>query len=159
MKSSGAKRVMRQNKTSGFGQFFASNELALCYVKIFVQQNVCVQILVTTWTYFVYLEKVTKCKFSQFHKMDISFWAWSLHLYRVIIRVLVEKLFCSFFNPVISLYIYYDQDEKIWRKHQKKNLPRLVSMKMVAILDFRALTKVHITSKPLLQMQWNVAHT
>ena len=67
------KRVMRQNKTSGFGQFFASNELALCYVKIFVQQNVCVQILVTTWTYFVYLEKVTKCKFSQFHKMDISF--------------------------------------------------------------------------------------
>ena len=30
--------------------------------------------------------------------------------------VLVEKLFCSFFNPAISLYIYYDQYEKIWRK-------------------------------------------
>ena len=26
--------------------------------------------------------------------------------------VLVEKLFCSFFNPVISLYIFYDQYEK-----------------------------------------------
>ena len=34
--------------------------------------------------------------------------------------VLVEKLFCSFFNPVISLYIYYDQYEKIWRKPPKK---------------------------------------
>ena len=32
--------------------------------------------------------------------------------------VLVEKLFCSFFNPLISLYIYYDQYEKIWRKNQ-----------------------------------------
>ena len=26
--------------------------------------------------------------------------------------VLVDKLFCSFFNPLISLYIYYDQYEK-----------------------------------------------
>ena len=31
--------------------------------------------------------------------------------------------------------------------------PRLVSIEMVAIFDFRPLTKVHITSKPLLQMQ------
>ncbi len=31
--------------------------------------------------------------------------------------------------------------------------PRLVSIEMAAIFDFRALTKVHITSKPLLQMQ------
>ena len=30
--------------------------------------------------------------------------------------VLVEKLFCSFFNPLISLYIYYDQYEKIRRE-------------------------------------------
>ena len=45
---------------------------------------------------------------------------------------------CSFFNPVISLYIYNDL---------------LVSMEMAAIFDFRALTKVHITSKSLLQMQ------
>ena len=30
---------------------------------------------------------------------------------------------------------------------------RFVSMEMVAIFDFRALTKVHITLKPLLQMQ------
>ena len=30
--------------------------------------------------------------------------------------MLVEKLCCSFFKPVISLYIYYDQYEKIWRK-------------------------------------------
>ena len=55
---------------------------------------------------------------------------------------------------LISLYIYYDQYEKIWRKNPKCFFfPRLVSMEMVAILDFRALTKVHITSKPLLQMQ------
>ena len=68
--------------------------------------------------------------------------------------VLVEKLFCSFFNPAISLYIYYDQYEKIWRKKSKKIFfPRLVSMEMTAIFDFRALTKVHLTSKPLLQMQ------
>ena len=32
-------------------------------------------------------------------------------------------------------------------------------MEMVAIFDFRALTKVHVTLKPLLQMQWKVAHT
>ena len=30
--------------------------------------------------------------------------------------------------------------------------PWLVSMEMAAIFDFRALTKVHITSKPFLQM-------
>ena len=38
-------------------------------------------------------------------------------------------------------------------ENTKTNFPRLVSMEMAAILDFRALTKVHITSKPLLQMQ------
>ncbi len=37
--------------------------------------------------------------------------------------------------------------------------PRFVSMKMAAIFDVRALPKVHITLKPLLQMQWKVAHT
>ena len=63
--------------------------------------------------------------------------------------LLVKKLFCSLFNPVISLYIYYDQYEQIW----KKKFPRLVSMEMAATFDFRALTKVHITSKPLLEMQ------
>ena len=69
-------------------------------------------------------------------------------------EVLVEKLFCSFFNPLISLYIYYDQYEKIWRK--KPNtffFPRFVSMEMAAIFYFRALTKVHKTLKPLIQMQ------
>ena len=65
--------------------------------------------------------------------------------------VLVEKLFCSFFNLVISLYIYYDQYKK--RRKKRKKFPRLVSMEMAAIFDFRAFTKVHITSKPLLQMQ------
>ena len=39
------------------------------------------------------------------------------------IKKLVEKLFCSFFNPVISLYIYYDQYEKIWRKNKKTCFP------------------------------------
>ena len=34
-------------------------------------------------------------------------------------------------------------------------------MEMVAILDFMPLAKVpvYITFKPLVQMQWNVAHT
>ena len=66
--------------------------------------------------------------------------------------MLVEKLFCSFVNPFISLYIYYDQYEK-YGENTKKISPRLVSMETVAIFDFRALTKVHTTSKPLLQMQ------
>ena len=65
---------------------------------------------------------------------------------------LVEKLSCSFFNPAISLYIYYDQYEKILRK-KKKKFPQLFSMEMATIFDFRALTKVHLASKPLLQMQ------
>ena len=70
----------------------------------------------------------------------------------IIGEVLVEKLFCSFINPLISLYIYYMISvKKIWRK--KKKFPRFVSMEMAAIFDFRALTKVHITLKPLLQMQ------
>ena len=67
--------------------------------------------------------------------------------------MLVEKLFCSFFNPAISLYIYYDQYEKYGEKIPNLFFPRLVSMEMAAIFDFRALTKVHLTSKPLLQMQ------
>ena len=69
--------------------------------------------------------------------------------------MLVEKLFCSFFNPLISVYIY-DQYEKIWRKNQNHFFPRFVSMEMAAIFDFRALTKVLYikirTLKPL-QMQ------
>ena len=36
---------------------------------------------------------------------------------------------------------------------KKENFPRFVSMEMAAIFDFRALTKVHITLKRLLQMQ------
>ena len=39
------------------------------------------------------------------------------------------------------------------KKYGEKNFPCFVSMEMVAIFDFRALTKVHITLKPLLQMQ------
>ena len=59
--------------------------------------------------------------------------------------MLVDKLFCSFSHPVISLYIYYDQYEKIWRKNKQQIFfPRLVSMEMAAIFDFRALTKVHV---------------
>ena len=37
--------------------------------------------------------------------------------------VLVEKLFCSFFNPVISLYIYYDQYEKYGGKIEEFFFP------------------------------------
>ena len=51
----------------------------------------------------------------------------------------------------------------VWKNMEKKSqiffFPRLVSMEMAAIFDFRALTKVHLTSKPLLQMQWKFAHT
>ena len=54
---------------------------------------------------------------------------------------------CSFFNPLVSLYIYYDQYEKIWRKNKIIFFPRFVSMEMAAIFDFRALAKVHITLK------------
>ena len=38
---------------------------------------------------------------------------------------------------------------------EEKNdfFPRFVSMEMAAIFDFKALTKVHITLKRLLQMQ------
>ena len=39
------------------------------------------------------------------------------------------------------------------KKRGEKNFPHLVSMEMAAIFDFRALTKVHIISKPLLQME------
>ena len=35
----------------------------------------------------------------------------------------------------------------------ERNFPRLVSMEMEAIFDFRALVKAHMTSKPLVQMQ------
>ena len=36
---------------------------------------------------------------------------------------------------------------------EKKKIPRFVSMEMAAIFYFRALAKVHIALKPLLQMQ------
>ena len=65
------------------------------------------------------------------------------------VGVLFEKLFCSFLNPLTSLYIYYDQYEKLWRK----KFPRFISMELTAIFDFMALTKVHITLKPLLQLE------
>ena len=67
--------------------------------------------------------------------------------------MLVEKLFCSFVNPIIPLCIYYDQYEKIWRKIKNNFSPQFVSMEIAAIFDFRALTKVRITLKPVLQMQ------
>ena len=49
-------------------------------------------------------------------------------------------------------YIYYDQYKKYGGK-KKDFSPRFVSMEMAPIFDFRALTKVHITLKRLLQMQ------
>ena len=38
------------------------------------------------------------------------------------------------------------------KKYGENNFPRFVSMEMAAIFDFRALAKVHITLKRLLQM-------
>ena len=64
-----------------------------------------------------------------------------------------RKTVLLIFNPLISLYIYYDQYEKIWRNEQNNFFPRFVSMEMAAIFDVRALTEVHRTLKPLLQME------
>ena len=64
-----------------------------------------------------------------------------------------RKTVLLIFQPTHLIYIYYDQYEKIWRNKKKKNSPCFVSMEMAAIFNFRALTKVHITLKPLLQMQ------
>ena len=63
--------------------------------------------------------------------------------------MLVEKLFCSFVNPLISS-IYYDQYEKYGEKNNF--FPKFVSMEIASIFDFRALTKVRITLQPVLQM-------
>ena len=41
--------------------------------------------------------------------------------------------------------------KKYGEKTKTKHFPQLVSMEMAAIFDFRALTKVHITSKPLIK--------
>ena len=64
--------------------------------------------------------------------------------------MLVEKLFCSFVNPLISSCIYYDQYEKYGEKINF--FPKFVSMEIAPIFDFRALTKVRIPLKPVLQM-------
>ena len=37
--------------------------------------------------------------------------------------------------------------------------PKFVSMEIASIFDFRELTKVRVTLKPVLQMVWKVAHT
>ena len=39
------------------------------------------------------------------------------------------------------------------KKQKQMFSPHLLSMEMAAIFDFRALTKTHLTLKPLLQMQ------
>ena len=39
--------------------------------------------------------------------------------------VLVGILFCSHFNQLVSLYIYYDQCEILWRTNNNKTNPRL----------------------------------
>ena len=41
----------------------------------------------------------------------------------ILLRGGVEKLFCSIFNPLISLNIYYDQYQKIRRKNQNNFFP------------------------------------
>ena len=66
--------------------------------------------------------------------------------------MLVEKLFCSFVNPLISSCIYYDQYQSMKNMEKKINFPKFVSMEIASILDFRALTKVRITLQPVLQM-------
>ena len=63
--------------------------------------------------------------------------------------MLVDKLFCSFVNPLISSCIYYDQYEKYGEFFF---FPKFVSMEIASIVDVRALTKVRITLQPVLQM-------
>ena len=66
--------------------------------------------------------------------------------------MLVEKLFCSFVNPLISSCIYYDQ----YMKNMEKKIiffPKFVSMEIASIFDVKALTKVRITLKPVLQIR------
>ena len=63
----------------------------------------------------------------------------------------VEKILLIFY-PLISLYINFIMVgmKNYGGKNEIIFFPRLVSMEMVAIFEFRALTKVHITLKPLL---------
>ncbi len=60
-------------------------------------------------------------------------------------------------EPDLSLHFKEESkniQQSVREGYTHKNVfPRLVSMEMAAIFDFRALTKVHITSKQLLQMQ------
>ena len=56
-------------------------------------------------------------------------------------------------------FFYYDLYEKYGEKTEAFFPPCFVSMEMAAIFDSRGLTKVHITLKSLIQMQWKVAHT
>ena len=64
-----------------------------------------------------------------------------------------RKLSCSFFNRVISLYIYYDQYEKRWRKNPNFFSHGWFPRKWRPYSILGHLTKVHITLKPLLQIQ------
>ena len=62
------------------------------------------------------------------------------------IKVLVEKNYFAHFStqPFHWTFIMISM---------KKCGEKKISMEMAAIFDFRALTKVHLTSKPLIQMQ------
>ena len=75
-------------------------------------------------------------------------------LYNIILRGGAgRKTVLLIFQPTYFIVHFYDQYEKIRIKTKIIFCPRFVSMEMAAIFDFRALTKVHMTIKPLLQMQ------
>ena len=73
-------------------------------------------------------------------------------------EALVGKLFCSFVNPRIPLYMYYDQCEQLWWKKQNVFFSAVRFMKMATILDFIALINVGLLLKPVVRVQLKVAH-
>ena len=80
-----------------------------------------------------------------------SYFAEFMQFTQTNLKVLVEKKFAHFSTQSFHCIIIMISMNKYVEKTKKK-FPPLVSMEMEPIFDFRALTKVHITSKPLLQM-------
>ena len=96
--------------------------------------------------FYLIVDRITKYSITQ-----------SLHTCTTLLRgggggVLVKNVLLIFQPSHLIVFIMISM--KKYGEKTKQKFPRLVSMEMAAIFDFRALTKVHIfTSKPLLQMQ------
>ena len=66
-------------------------------------------------------------------RLRVLFWSARVTVHDTVLTalllrgVLVDKLCSSLFNPLITLYIYYDQYEYMWGKKQNNCCPRFVS--------------------------------